>query len=144
MKKQIIITLISTGLLVSAGLAEARDRGHHNGYRSHHSYSSNYHFGYQPRHYSHLDYRHNYYRHHSGRHHLRNGLKIAAGALVLGSIIHAASNSRRDRVIVRRRPTPSRNSDYWYRVDNDGQCVEVRLNQKGQEVWTYVDSSYCY
>ena len=143
MKKQIIIMLV-TGLLVVAGVAEAGDRSHRNGHRANHSYSSNRYYGYQPRHYRWYGYGHHNYGHHSSRHHLRDGLKFVAGALVLGSIIHAATDSRRDRVIVRSRPAPSIVSDYWYRIDNDGQCVEVQLNRQGQEVWTYVDSSNCY
>ncbi len=143
MKKQIIITLVSMGLLAMAGMAEAGDRHHRYGHHSNHSYSSNHYYGYQPRHYNRYDYRYRSYGHHSSRHHLRDGLKVVAGALILGSIIYAATDSRRDRVIVRRRPAPSNNTDYWYRIDNDGQCVEVRLNRQGQEVWTYVDSSYC-
>ncbi|MFT5139333.1 MAG: hypothetical protein ACI9H8_000824 [Lysobacterales bacterium] len=134
MKKQITISLLSAALLLSAGLAQAGDRGNRNG---HYSNNSNRHYGYQPRHYNHRG-----YRHRSGNRH--NAWKYAAGALVIGSIIHSANRPRNDRVVVQRRIEPSRSSDYWYRVDTDGQCVEVRLNRQGQEVWTYVDSSYCY
>ncbi|MFT5351475.1 MAG: hypothetical protein ACI9MF_002298, partial [Gammaproteobacteria bacterium] len=91
------------------------------------------------RHYS----RHGYRNQHS-RHHGHDAWKYAAGALVIGSIIHAANRPRNDRVVVQRRVVPSRSSEFWYRIDTDGQCVEVRRNSQGQEVWTYVDSSNCY
>lgn len=158
MKKYLIISIIVAVFLSASGFAEARNHnsGHQNG--NHNSYGYNQNYG-NNRHnrngrYN-RSYNRNYGRHngnryygnrysgHSSRHHLRDGLKFAAGALLVGSIIHAASNNKRDRVVVQRRSTSVRNSNYWYRVDNEGQCVEVRLNQQGQEVWTYVDPSYC-
>ena len=140
MKKQIVITLLLTTFLGTAGTAQARDwnRGHHNGHHSSYGYAR--HHG--NHHYS--RYRHHGYYGYTRRHHDHyKGLKIAAGALILGSAIYAANNNWRRNAVYVSRPVAS-NRDYWYRVDTDGQCVEVRLNRQGQEVWTYVDSSYCY
>ena len=145
MKKDIVIAVIATVFLGAAGFAEGShgDRGYRNGH--HNGYSSSRHYRYDNRYRSHhynRGYRHGrYYRHRSHHDHYK-GLKIAAGAVVLGSLIHAINSDRRERTVYRtRRVEPS--GDYWYRVDSEGQCVEVRLNQKGQEVWTYVDGSYC-
>ena len=137
MKKQIVITLLVTAFLGTAGIAQAGDwnRGHHNQSRGHHNqYRTHYN-----RHYR--QYRNYGYR--RGRHHHHNGLKIAAGALILGSAIYAANNNWRRNVAYRSRPVAI-NRGSWFRVDSDGQCVEVTLNRQGQEVWTYVDSGYCY
>jgi hypothetical protein len=143
MKKHIVLAVLASALLGAASFAEAGNgnrgyrNGHHNGYSSirYGHYPTRNHHGYARRsHYRHGDYR--------GHHDYHKGLRIAAGAVVIGSLIHAINHDRRERVVYRtRRVAPG--SDYWYRVDTDGQCVEVRLNQQGQEVWTYVDSSYC-
>lgn len=134
MKKQFIITLFATALLSMASVAQAGNshRGHYGGhYRGH----SSHHYG--------RAYRHHGYRRHGRRHHNNHdGLKIVVGALVLGSLIHAVSNNQR-RQVVYSSPTARLSKEYWYIVDSNGQCVEVRLNERGNEVWTYVDSSYC-
>ena len=150
MKKHIVIAIIATVMFSAAGFAEAGGRnhgyrsGHHYGYDSH-SYGrhqSSHYRGYSNRRYNRHYRQGGYYRHH-GRHDYYKGLKIAAGAVVLGSLIHSINSDHRDRVVYRtRRTTPV--SNQTYRVDSEGQCVEVSLNQQGQEVWTYVDSSYCY
>ena len=143
MKKYLVISAFAAVLLSESGFAEARDQ-HRGYYKPQHSYGQNRHYGYNRHRYGRYDRRYGHrYSHHSSRHHIRDGLKVAAGALLIGSIIHAASNHKRERVVVRRRAAPVRSSDYWYRIDNEGECVEVRLNREGQEVWTYVDPSYC-
>lgn len=142
MKKTLVIAAFAAVMFSAPGFAQAGNN--HRGYNQphHYSYGHNRYYDYRPNHrYGRHD-RH-YYRHHSSRHHLRDGLKVAAGALLIGSIIHAANHHKRERVVVRRRVEPTRSSDYWYRIDNEGQCVEVRLNREGQEVWTYVDPAYC-
>lgn len=150
MNKTVLTTLASILLLGSAGTAQAGERGHDRGpgHRGSYGYVSHYrgpalshhrgrHFagyrGHAPR----------YYPYYSSHHHVSDGLKVVAGALVLGSIIHAVNDSRREPAVYRTR-VPANRGDYWYRIDSDGQCVEVRLNGQGQEVWTYTDSSYCY
>jgi hypothetical protein len=137
-RKLILTTLATSLLLAAAGTAQADDRGYRDGYGRHHAYS-------QQRHYRHAPQRHyrQAYHHDHGRHALRSGLKVAAGAVILGSIIHSINDDRRDRVVYRTRSIAPR-SDLYYRIDPDGQCVEVSHNQRGQEVWTYVDPSYCY
>ena len=156
MKKQIVITLLATAFLATAGSAQARDwnRGHHNGHHNSHGYvrhqlqhsriqhrRRDYH-QYGNHHYS--PYRYSgYYGYTRGHHDDDSGLKIVAGALILGSIIHASNHDRRRNVVYRSRPVAS-NRGNSYRVDTDGQCVEVTRNRQGEEVWTYVDSSYCY
>ena len=144
MKKQIVLTVLAIALLGATGFAQAGDRGyrngHDNGYRS---ARNNRHYAYTNRNYRRQSYRHQSYRHYNRHHDHYKGLKIAAGAVVLGSLIHAISSDRHDRVLVRRTVRSSPAGDFWYRVDSDGQCVEVTLNSQGQEVWTYVDSSYC-
>lgn len=148
MRKQIVITLLVTAFLGTAGIAQAGDwnrghhnqsRGHHNQYRAHYNrpYRQNSNYGYRRGRNS------GYYRYRRGQFHHHNGLKIAAGALILGSAIYAANNNWRRNVVYRSRPV-SINRGSWFRVDSDGQCVEVTLNRQGQEVWTYVDSGYCY
>ena len=143
MKKQILITLLATALLGMASAAQAGDRhrGHYNGHNNHHGYArhhyGSFHYG-RSHHYR--PYR--YYGYRQGHHDRYDGLQIAAGALVLGSIIYAAGSDRRHNTVYRTRPVASSRNDY--RVDSEGQCFEVSLNRQGQEVWTYVDSSYCY
>ena len=150
MNKTFISTLISVLLLSFAGMAQAGERHDGRGYQSHGRHVSVSHYrgpsrsqyrgrqfavqrGYAPHH----------YRHHSSHHDVRNGLKVVAGALVLGSIVRAVNNSHRERVIYRTRTPVGDQDQYWYRVDSDGQCVEVRLNSLGQEVWTYTDPYHC-
>jgi hypothetical protein len=141
MKKSIIISIVTASLMFFAGLAEAGNRGHHKGHYSKHSYSSSRHYGYRPQPYRNRGY--GYYGHHGSNHHYEDGLKIAAGVFILGSIIHAANNSHQERVVVGRRSVPTTRSNRWFQLDNEGQCVEVTENSQGQEVWTYVDQSYC-
>lgn len=145
MNKHIVIAVIATVFLGAAGFAEARngDRGYRNGH--HNGYSSSRHYRYDNRrrsHYYNRGSRHSSYYRRSGHHDHYKGLKIAAGAVVLGSLIHAINSDRRERVVYRTRQTVPAN-DYWYRLDSEGECVEVRMNQQGREVWTYVNSSYC-
>ena len=68
--------------------------------------------------------------------------KFAAGAIILGTIIYAINQNQRQAAVVEPQaaaPLP----DYWYRIDGEGRCVEVRLNSVGREVWTYVPQNYC-
>ena len=140
MNKQILLTLIAATCLGTAGLAQAKDshRGHYGQTRG---YSNHHYRGYQG------SRQRNYprsYRHNGGGHHgNHNPWGYVAGAIVLGSIIHGVTRSNRREVTTYRttRSTPAQ--DYWYRVDAEGQCVDVRLNSEGDEVWTYVDASYC-
>lgn len=136
-----ILTALVTGLLLSAaGTAQAGDRGYRDGLGRFYGFTPARHYRHAPRHH----YRSNYRRHHGhrGRHDSRRGLKIAAGALLLGTVIHSIHHdNRRERVVYR---TVAPRGGIWYRVDQDGQCVEVSQNRYGQEVWTYVDPSYCY
>ncbi len=163
MKKQIVITLITTALLFATGLAQAKSsrgghygnghqsNGHqgnrHNGNRHNGSrYNRNRHHSYSHRSYRHRSYRHHNYRHYGyGRHSYgyNNGLGYVAGALALGSIVYAIDRNQRRESAYLARPVAS-TQEYWYRVDTDGRCVQIKLNQYGQEVWTTVDSSYCY
>lgn len=138
MKKQIVLTLITSAFLLMAGATQAGGYG----YRGNYSGGYGGHYSGYGRHYGGHYGGHGYYRG-GGHGHLGTGLAIVAGAVVLGSIINAATYNQPRQVVYRTRPggpVP----DYWYRVDADGQCVEVRRNQQGREVWTYVDSSYCY
>ena len=140
MKKTTLFILLITALLSVAGSVQARD------YNSHQR--SNHYRGDSHRYYQYPS-GHNRHRHHN-RHELRSGLKVVAGALVLGSVIHAIANNNRrydsrssGSVRVDPQRYPNTRQDYWYRIDSEGQCVEVKLNQYGQEVWTYADNSYC-
>lgn len=166
MKKLIVIILFATTLLSVTGTTQARDsdRGHRNNHNrdyvttrhhnkharkqhrkaKHHYARANRHndYRYNGRHHNRYGNNHNrHYRH--GRNEFRDGLKYAAGALVLGSVIHAINNNPPRRTAYQSAPTRSGHNS-WYRVDSDGQCVEVRLNRQGNEVWTYSDSSNCY
>jgi len=159
MKTKIVITLLTAALLGLASTAQAGDRyrghqgpGHYRGYAtsSHHRYDRRhgyraYGHHYAPRYYN--SYGHGHYRYY-GHHGYYDAAKIAAGAVLLGSIIHSANQDRPDRVVYtgRRYPVSTSNTgrqDTWYRTDSSGDCFEVRLNGDGNEVWTYVDSSYC-
>lgn len=134
MKKQIVLTLITSAFLLMAGTTQAGGYG----YRGNHS------GGYGGNHYSYGGHYRGGYGHGGGHGHLGTGIAIVAGAVVLGSIIHAATyNNRPRQVVYSPQPAGPVPGGYWYRVDADGQCVEVRLNQQGREVWTYVDPSYC-
>jgi len=151
MKKRIILTLVTTALLATAGIAQAgnSNRGHQS-YQNRGYSHSNHHRNYarnerryrNNRYYGHAYRRggHGYYNY--GHHGHHDAWKYAAGAVILGSIIHAANNRPPKTVYRTTRSAPSR--DQRYQLDSDGQCVEVSLNREGQEVWTYVDSSYCY
>jgi hypothetical protein len=151
MKAKIVITLVAIALLGLAGAAEAGNRhyshrdGHFGGYAAPHHYRS-----YRPpvaRYYGHHHYRPHYRVHHGYyRQHDRDAWKVAAGAVLLGTIIHSASHDRGTRVIYRERSYPvSRTpaSDAWYRTDSSGDCFEVRYNSAGDEIWTLVDPGYC-
>lgn len=141
MKKYTLFILLITALLTVAGSVQARDYNNHqrsNHYRGDSHRYSQYSSGY------------NRHRRHNNRHELRKGLKVAAGVLVLGSVIHAIANNNRrydsrssSSVRVDPQPYPNTRQDYWYRIDSEGQCVEVKLNQYGQEVWTDTDNAYC-
>ena len=153
MKKQIAITILVAALLSLAGTVQAghSNRGHKNDYRGGHLTAQ--HRGNHNRHYygnnhyrygTHYRGRHGYYRRgHHGHHGFRDGLRFAAGAIILGSVIHAI-NDNQPRQVVYQSPAGGSYQDRWFRVDPDGQCVEVRLNQSGEEVWTYTDASRCY
>lgn len=136
-----LVSVIALVTLCASSFAWAGDRGYRDGYGRHHGHVQR-HYRHAPRHHYRPAYRH-HHGHHHGRHALRTGLKVAAGAVLLGSIVHAVSNDRRDRVVYRTRTVAPR-SDTHFRIDPDGACVEVTYNRQGQEVWTYVDESYCY
>lgn len=147
MKKRIAITLIVAALLSLAGTVEARDAwrghkdGHHRDYTPVH-YRNKHHRGRHHRSDHHYRSRHAHYRgRHHGHHALRDGIKIAAGALILGSVVRSI-NDHGSRQIVYQASRPG--TDRWYRIDQDGQCVEVRLNRYGEEVWSYTDAGRCY
>jgi len=140
LNKSIVVTMLATLLACTAGLAQADGRGHRGGHGVQHGYAPR-HFAYAPRRHYAPAYHHDHHDHH-GRHALRTGLKVAAGAIIVGSIIHAINDDRRDRVVYRTRTVAPRD-DYYYRIDPKGQCVEVTHNSRGQEVWTYVDPAYC-
>ncbi|MEJ8566055.1 hypothetical protein [Elongatibacter sediminis] len=79
-------------------------------------------------------------------------VKVAAGALVLGTIIYAISQNSQKATQApppvsgppAQAPEPAAApDDYWYRIDGDGRCVLVYLNNEGREVWTDVDPSNC-
>jgi hypothetical protein len=70
-------------------------------------------------------------------------LRVLAGAALLGTVIHAINHDRRERVVHRTQRVSPRRAGHFI-LDEQGQCVEVTTNSRGQEVWTYVDSSYCY
>lgn len=140
-----LTAMVLAAVLCAAATAQAGDRGHRNGYDRHYSYNQQRHHGYpSQRHYRQAPRGHyrRAYHHDHGRHALRSGLKVAAGAVLLGTIIHSIHDNRRDRVVYRTRTVAPRN-DIYYRIDPDGQCVEVTHNRQGQEVWTYVDPAYC-
>lgn len=150
MNKSFLTSLVTVLLLSFAGMVQAGERSHYRGYESNRGHGSvNQYRGHSGNQYRgrqnarHYSYRPDRYSHHSSRHDVRSGLKVVAGALVLGSIIHAVNDNHRERVVYRTR-APVARRDYWYRVDGDGQCVEVQLNSRGEEVWTYTDPSYCY
>jgi hypothetical protein len=141
MKKQIVLTLITSAFLLMAGTTQAGGSGY--GYRGSHSGGYGGHYSGYGRHYGGHYGGRGYYRG-GGHGHLGTGLAIVAGAVVLGSIIQASTYNNRARQAQYGSRPGGPVPDYWYRVDADGQCVEVRRNQQGREVWTYVDSSYCY
>ncbi len=115
MKTSFIVTLIATATLVFAGSSEAGGKRHgHGGY------------GHKPQH----------HKHHRHRSDGGDIVKVAAGALVLGTLVYAISQSSRQS------HAPAE-PDYWYRIDDDGRCVLVQLNRDGREVWTYVEPGYC-
>lgn len=151
MKTKIVITLAAIALLGLAGAAAAEDR--HYGYRDGHyrGYATPHH--YRPyRHHGASYYGHRYYRPYSRvhygyyGHHDHDAWKVAAGAVLLGTIIHSASHERGSRVVYRERVQPvsrTPGTDRWYRTDSGGDCFEIRYNTRGDEVWTLVDPGYC-
>jgi hypothetical protein len=151
MKNKIAITLIVAALLSLAGTVEARDswRGHKGGhYRDHASLqhrNKHYRSHGTRHHYRSEHYYRNPYAHHRHQHHgyssFRDGLKFAAGALIIGSVVHSINDYGSRQVAYRVSPA---GLDRWYRIDQDGQCVEVRRNRYGEEVWTYTESYRCY
>ena len=151
MRKQIALALFTGLLLSSAGTTQAGD--------SNHGYRSGYPGGYGGNYYGNgrgFDDRYNRHDSRRGGHDHDNfgrGLAIVAGAVVLGTIIHAVSHNASHPVNGpyqaplpdqnNRYGTPEPGQDYWYRVDQNGECVLVRLNQQGREVWANADPSYC-
>lgn len=136
-RRTVLTATVLVTALCAATVAQAGDRGHRDGYGRHHGYTYQQHYRHVPR----RPYRRAYHHDH-GRHALRSGLKIAAGAVLLGTIVHAIHDDRRERIVYRTRAVSPRH-DVYYRIDPDGQCVEVTYNRQGQEVWTYVDPAYC-
>ncbi len=158
MKAKIVITLAALALVGLAGAAQAGDRhhgyrdGHYRGHATAHQYRLDRYRRPYLRVHHYRSYGYPYYRHYGPRHghyyHDHDGWKVAAGAVLLGSIIHSASRDRAERVVVRRHSEPmvapaSYNRDTWYRNDSNGDCFEVHLNSAGDEVWTLADHSYC-
>ncbi len=159
MKTRIVITLIAAGLLGMAGAAHAghayRDGGHYRGYATHHYRPGKHHghyyrghrgYHYVPR-YRNVD-RHGHYRPHYYHHDLYRAHKVVAGAALLGTIIHATSHQPARRVVYvdrspRRVVRDAGYGDAWYQTDSSGDCFEVRLDDSGYEVWSYVDPGYC-
>ena len=150
MKTKIAITLIVAALLSLAGTVEARDSrhghkgGHHRDYATVQHRNKHYRRHAKRHHYrSDRYYRNRHVHHRHNRHHghssFRDGLRFAAGALILGSVVHSINDYGSRQVAYRVSP-----SNRWYRIDQDGQCVEVRRNQYGEEVWTYTESYRCY
>ena len=144
MKKRCLLMFLTVVLVSLAGYSHAgnSNRGHkarhdvyqlRTGYRIHHDI-----------HHSRYGRHHGNCRHYSHRHHdVRSGLKIAAGALVLGTILHTV-NRHHAPLVVHPSQLGRQAQAHWYRIDPEGHCVEVRLNQQGREVWTYVNPSHCY
>ncbi len=147
MKKQLLITLIVAILMTLAGTVQAGDsrrghNGHHGGYAKHASAHHGYRHGKKHRAHHNRHYDRGYYGHgYRDRHHddFSKGVKIVAGAVLLGTIIHAISNSEQRRV-----ERAAYAGDLWYQQDTNGQCYEVTQNQRGEEVWVRVDPRYCY
>ena len=133
MNRRIAPALVASMVLALSGTAQAGD-----GRSGRDHYGHGAHYDRYARHHGRDHHRH-------GHDHFGRGLAIVAGAVILGSIIHAASqdNARRGAEYRRDNRPEAPLPDYWYRIDGDGQCVEVRLNRQGREVWTYVDQSYC-
>jgi hypothetical protein len=153
MKTRIVVTLLAATLLGLAGTAQAGDRhgfragGHYRGYATHH-YRPASHYGghyYAPRYRN--AYGYVYYRPYPHHRHYR-GVRLVAGAVLLGSIIHAANYDRPSRVVyVDRTPVTVRagaaSGQTWYETDSGGDCFEVRPDSAGNEVWTLTDPAYC-
>lgn len=156
MKKQLLISLTVAVLMTLAGTVQAGDsrrgnHGHHGGYAKHHSTHHAYRHarkhnkhhrqhnrhGAYGGHYDRGYYEHGY--HDRDRDDFRKGVKIVAGAVLLGTIIHAISNSNQ-----RRSQQAAYAGDLWYQQDRDGRCYEVTRDRSGDEFWTRVDSGYCY
>jgi len=141
MNKTIIIAAFAVTLLAASGFAHADRYGGHHGPPRHAALHARQHGLYLPRHGFQHSRRYGYRGHH--HHDYRHGLRIAAGAVVLGSLIHAINHDRHERVVYRTRQ-PVRRDFGNYVLDSDGACYEVSVNDRGQEVWTWMDSSYCY
>ena len=159
MKTQIVITLLTAALLGLASTAQAGDRhrghynaGHYRGYATTNHYRYDRRHGYRSYGHHYAPYYRNAYGHgpyrYYGHYDHHDAAKVAAGAILLGSIIHSVNRDRSQRVVYSgrtyssSRPTGAR-QDTWYRTDSSGDCFEVQLNRDGNEVWTFVDSSYC-
>jgi len=131
MRKQTVMAWIAGAFLLTVGTAPAQAGGH--GYRGQH---------YNPGHH----YSRGYGGHHGGGYYHGGGdndfveaLAIVTGVAILGSVIYGAHQNQPRRSA----PAGPAPANLWYRVDANGQCVEVRPNQQGLEVWTNVDPSYC-
>lgn len=132
MKRSLVLTIAVTAILAWSSVAQA------GGYRGHGGYGH-----YRPHHTV-------YYGHHGhhGDSDLVEGLAIATGVVVLGSIIYGIHQQNRQAQASYPQagyPTPPAAPvpAYWYRIDGEGRCVQVTLNSEGREVWTYVDPAYC-
>jgi hypothetical protein len=146
MNRSFLLTIAATALLTLSGAAPADDD---DSYRRHSGHGS---YGYDRSHYSNRPHgrrdgygrhdgyrnrgRHGYHHYDHGRDDLRKGLKIVAGAVILGSIIYAINNQNRQASY----GAPS----YGYRTDSEGRCIQVTRDSSGREVWTHVDPGYCY
>jgi hypothetical protein len=89
-----------------------------------------------------------YYRGHHGHH---DAVRIIAGAALIGTVAYAIGKQNRQPKVVYATPTPTYGNApapqmpaFWYRIDRNGDCMHVHLNQNGDEVWTPVTADNCY
>ena len=94
-----------------------------------------------------------YYRGHHGHH---DAAGILIGAALVGTVAYAIGKQNRQPTVVYATPAPAYGNApaannpapqmpaFWYRVDRNGDCMYVHLNQNGNEVWTPVTADNCY
>lgn len=84
---------------------------------------------------------------HGHRHH-QDALRLAAGAVILGTVVTTLDRPRPAGFAIVNHGYAARQpyavqQNRWYQRDSYGDCFEVRLRRDGQQTWTQTHPTHC-